>query len=105
MAILLVIVCCCSLLPLPCSAVFKGTKPPRHDFGQGAEAGPRGGGDQFDQGEGGPGRGGNQFDHGCGEAALGAGGNHVGEGVGLSGGNQVGRTPPAPRVKTPRNHR
>ncbi|KAF7020219.1 hypothetical protein CFC21_033339 [Triticum aestivum] len=105
MAILLVIVCCCSLLPFPCSAVCKGRA--FGDFGQGAEAGPRGGGDQFDQGggEGGPGRGGNQFDQGGGEAAPGAGGNHVGEGVGLSGGNQVGRTPPAPRGKTPRNHR
>ncbi|XBI61036.1 hypothetical protein VPH35_041892 [Triticum aestivum] len=86
MAILLVIVCCCSLLPFPCSAVCKGRA--FGDFGQSAGAGTKGG----DQGGGVPApRGGeDQFDHG---------------GTGLGGGNQVGRAPPSPRGKTPRNHR
>ncbi|EMS61366.1 hypothetical protein TRIUR3_01747 [Triticum urartu] len=85
-AILLVIVWCCSLLPFPCSAVCKGRA--FGDFGQSAGAGTRGGG--------------NQFDHGGSGATLGGEGNPVGQGFG---GNQVGRTPPAPRGKTPRNHR
>ncbi|KAM3198541.1 hypothetical protein ACQJBY_073595 [Aegilops geniculata] len=84
MAILLVIVCCCSLLPFPCSAVCKGRA--FRDFGQSAGSGTRGGGNQFDQG------------------AVPGGGDNGAAGNG-GGGMQVGRTPPAPRGKTPRNHR
>uniref|UniRef100_A0A453DP53 Uncharacterized protein n=1 Tax=Aegilops tauschii subsp. strangulata TaxID=200361 RepID=A0A453DP53_AEGTS len=77
------------------------------DFGEGARGAPGVGGNQFEQGgrEGGPGMGGNQFDQGGGEAGPWGGGNHVYQGGGMGGGNQVGRTPPAPRGKTPRNHR
>ncbi|KAF7026792.1 hypothetical protein CFC21_038885 [Triticum aestivum] len=84
LVIILVIVCCCSLLPFPCSAVCKGHA--FGDFGQSAGAGTRGGGSQFDQG------------------AMPGGEDNGAEGNG-GGGNQVGRTPPAPRGKTPRNHR
>uniref|UniRef100_A0A8I7B8U0 Secreted protein n=1 Tax=Hordeum vulgare subsp. vulgare TaxID=112509 RepID=A0A8I7B8U0_HORVV len=82
LAILLAIVCCCSMLPLPCSAMCKGRA--FRDFGQGPMEG---------QG----GEGGNHVDQ---EGAYGPGG--AGNG---GGGNQVGRTPPAPRGRTPRNHR
>ncbi|XBI23386.1 hypothetical protein VPH35_051954 [Triticum aestivum] len=80
-AIILVIMVCCSLLPFPCSAVCKGMQPhvssnSRSGGGGGGVPAPRGGEDQLDHGGGGSG-----------------------------GGNQVERTPPAPRGKTPRNHR
>ncbi|KAI5003992.1 hypothetical protein ZWY2020_031235 [Hordeum vulgare] len=88
LAILMAIVCCCSMLPLPCSAICKGRA--FGDFGQGAMEGQGGqGGNHVGQdGADGPG-----------------GGENLGQGTGLAGGSQVGRTPPAPRGKTPRNHR
>ncbi|XBI14618.1 hypothetical protein VPH35_057183 [Triticum aestivum] len=90
MSITLVIVCCWSLLPCPCSAVCKGRA--FGNFGQGAGTGPRGGENVVHQlgGQGVP-RGGDQ--------------PYVGPNGVAAGGNQVGRTPPAPRGKTPQNHR
>ncbi|KAF7026793.1 hypothetical protein CFC21_038887 [Triticum aestivum] len=125
MAITLVFACCCSLLPCPCSAVCKGRA--FGDFGQGAEAGPRGG-NQLDQGGGGqaPGgysfsdlrdgswhmpreQGGNQFAQGLGEARPGGGGKHgkwSDDGSsGVTQGSHVGRMPPPPRGKAPWYHR
>ncbi|KAF7020220.1 hypothetical protein CFC21_033340 [Triticum aestivum] len=110
MAISLVVVGCCSLLPFPCSAVCKG-----HAFGQRAREGPGRGGNQWSGGWGGARGGGNHFGQGGVEGPA-EGGNFgqgdgewpVGEGNSgetSAGGNHVGRMPPAPRGKTPWNHR
>ncbi|EMS61365.1 hypothetical protein TRIUR3_01746 [Triticum urartu] len=109
MAITLVIICCCSLLPCPCYAVCKG-----HAFGQEARKGPGGPGNQWPGGWGGASGRGNHFGQrdgpgGWGGGNLGQGdgdGNLGAQGIkGAAGGNHVGRMPPPPRGKTPRNHR
>ncbi|XBI23371.1 hypothetical protein VPH35_051938 [Triticum aestivum] len=110
MAITLVIVCCCSLLPCPCSAVCKG-----HAFGQRAREGPGQGGNQWSGGWGGARVGANHFGQGDAkgpwrEGNFGQGDDGAGPGAGGNsdqgyGGNHVGRMPPSPRGKTPRNHR
>ncbi|KAI5003994.1 hypothetical protein ZWY2020_031237 [Hordeum vulgare] len=106
-AITLMIVCCFSLQPFPCSAVCKGRA-----FGQEARKGPGGPGNQWSGGWGGVRGGGNHFGEGGGHGLWGGGNLGQGDedyrgsqGNGGAGGGHVGRMPPSPRGKTPRNHK